>query len=392
MGSEMAQLFAEKGLAVSVFDVATSNVDQLEHNLDTTDKVSDDVRQHIHLFKDYAAFVESLGGKDARKLYLLSIRHGSAADEVIQSLKEADALTKGDVILDGGNEWYRSTERRQSELAKLGVQYVGLGVSSVLALLTFTSSVYNVLISFSKVSGGYQSARRGPSFSPGGDEDTIKQLLPLLEACAARDPDSSDNTPCVAYIGPAGSGHYVKMAHNGIEQGMLGVLAESWEMMFKCLHMKLENIAEQYESWTVDANSELVRHFISDVFNLLCCMGADEHHRLSLYSATHISSRSPSLSADSPILPATHPTCSTASKIKSSKTPTGPRAPASGRSPRPRSGTSPRPPSPRPISYVWPLRIAQSGSKSTVSSVTTSEERRNNPSRRRRDRKRRTRR
>jgi 6-phosphogluconate dehydrogenase len=130
MGSEMAQLFAEKGLAVSVFDVATSNVDQLEHNLDTTDKVSDDVRQRIHLFKEYAAFVESLGGKDARKLYLLSIRHGSAADEVIQSLKEADALTKGDVILDGGNEWYRSTERRQSELAKLGVHYVGLGVSS----------------------------------------------------------------------------------------------------------------------------------------------------------------------------------------------------------------------------------------------------------------------
>jgi 6-phosphogluconate dehydrogenase len=107
-----------------------------------------------------------------------------------------------------------------------------------------------------QVSGGYQAARRGPSLSPGGDEQTIKELMPLLEAFAVKDEDSG--RPCVTFIGPGGAGHYVKMVHNGIEQGMMGAMAESWELMFKCLHMKLEDIAGVYESWSGQANSELV--------------------------------------------------------------------------------------------------------------------------------------
>jgi 6-phosphogluconate dehydrogenase len=71
--------------------------------------------------------------------------------------------------------------------------------------------------------------------------------------------DAVTGRPCVEYIGPKGAGHYVKMVHNGIEQGMLGALAETWELMFKCLHMKLEDIADVYEGWTGDAQSQLVR-------------------------------------------------------------------------------------------------------------------------------------
>jgi hypothetical protein len=140
MGSEMAQLFAEKGLVVSVFDVASANIDALMNNLQTTDKVTPDVHERIHSFKDYKTFVDSLGGKDTKKLFLLSIKHGSPADEVIKSLKEW--LSSGDVILDGGNEWYRSTERRQEELIKLGVQYVGMGVRNVhVQMQTITLSI-----------------------------------------------------------------------------------------------------------------------------------------------------------------------------------------------------------------------------------------------------------
>jgi 6-phosphogluconate dehydrogenase len=80
--------------------------------------------------------------------------------------------------------------------------------------------------------------------------------MPLLEAFAVKDEDSG--RPCVTFIGPRGAGHYVKMAHNGIEQGMMGALAESWELMFKCLHMKLNDIADVYEAWTGGVNSELV--------------------------------------------------------------------------------------------------------------------------------------
>jgi 6-phosphogluconate dehydrogenase len=126
MGSEMAQLFAEKGLTVSVFDVAGDNVDALMKRVESAETVSADVGKRIGGHKDYAEFIKSLGGKDTKKLFLLSIKHGSPADEVIDSLREW--FRDGDVILDGGNEFYRSTERRQKDLAKHGVQYIGLGV------------------------------------------------------------------------------------------------------------------------------------------------------------------------------------------------------------------------------------------------------------------------
>jgi 6-phosphogluconate dehydrogenase len=72
--------------------------------------------------------------------------------------------------------------------------------------------------------------------------------MPLLEAFAIDDPQTGQ--PCVANIGPGGAGHYVKMVHNGIEHGMQSALAEAWEMLFKCQHMKLERIADIFESWT----------------------------------------------------------------------------------------------------------------------------------------------
>jgi 6-phosphogluconate dehydrogenase len=127
MGSEMAQLFAEKGLHVSAFDVASGNIDNLVKNISSPDSIAPDIRQRIQTFKDYGEFVSSLGGKENPKLFLLSIKHGNPADEVLRSLEPW--LCEGDVILDGGNEWYQNTERRQKELGKRGVQYIGMGVS-----------------------------------------------------------------------------------------------------------------------------------------------------------------------------------------------------------------------------------------------------------------------
>lgn len=139
-------------------------------------------------------FTKSLDNSDATsrhpKLFIFSITHGAPADSVIEKIRHT--LRKGDILLDGGNEHYRFTERRQDDLGKHGVHWVGCGVS-----------------------GGYQSARRGPSMSPGGDEKAIKQILPLLRKFAAK--DHRDGHPCVEYMGPRGSGHYIKMVHNGIE-------------------------------------------------------------------------------------------------------------------------------------------------------------------------------
>lgn len=134
---------------------------------------------------------------------MFSITHGNPADSVLEKIQ--DELEDGDIVMDGGNEHYRNTERRQKQLESKGVKWIGMGVS-----------------------GGYQSARRGPSLSPGGDREAVELALPLLEQYAAR--DAKTGNPCVDYIGPRGAGHYVKMVHNGIEQGMLSTICEACEL------------------------------------------------------------------------------------------------------------------------------------------------------------------
>lgn len=231
MGSGMAMLFAEHDLAVSLYDVKPASIDALPAILaDPHSGLEPALRSRLSGYKDLPAFMDSLGGKDADKLLVFSIPHGSAADTVLDQI--APFLTEGDVILDGGNEWYENAARRQDALRPQGVAYLSMGVS-----------------------GGYQAARRGPSISPSGDPAAVECVLPLLERVAAKDKKSGE--PCVANVGPGASGHYVKMVHNGIEQGVLGIVCETWEMLYKCLHTDLDAIAGIYEGWV--AEGELVR-------------------------------------------------------------------------------------------------------------------------------------
>lgn len=229
MGSEMVQLFAEAGLRVAIFDANGSNVDKAVEYAHKNPKIKDMVEG----FKDYGKLMANMPSPGHR-LFLFSITHGDPADEVLDQLRPH--LAKGDIILDGGNEWYLNSEQRMRELTrKQNVDYIGLGVS-----------------------GGYQSARRGPSLSPGGDPDALKRVMPLLERVAAKD---ADGNPCVAAIGPGGSGHYVKMVHNGIEQGMMGVMAEAWGLFRFNAGMELDDIGEIFERW--NASGELVCRYSS---------------------------------------------------------------------------------------------------------------------------------
>ena len=132
-------------------------------------------------------------------------------------------LEKGDIILDAANEHYKNTQRRQGKCSTRGIRYIGMGVS-----------------------GGYQAARNGPSMCPGGDEHSLDMILPLLEKVAAKD---GNGKPAVAKAGMGGSGHYVKMLHNGIEHGMICALAEAWQIMQKGLGMSLDEIADTFEEW-----------------------------------------------------------------------------------------------------------------------------------------------
>ncbi|KAI8969467.1 6-phosphogluconate dehydrogenase decarboxylating [Trametes punicea] len=224
MGKGMAMLFAENGLDVSLYDIKDENIDDLQPVLQSG--LAPELHKKVAGFKDLTQFMNSLGGKDADKLLVFSIPHGSAADNIIGQMR--DFLSSGDIILDGGNEHYENARRRQDELQSQGISYLSMGVS-----------------------GGYQSARRGPSISPSGDPAALERVMPLLRRFAAKDPKTG--TPCVANLGPGPCGHYVKMVHNGIEQGILGIVNETWSI---------------YKKW--EDEGELRRNFLFGIGTDIC--------------------------------------------------------------------------------------------------------------------------
>ena len=213
MGSRMSLLFAEHGLSVHFYDPSSANVLSLQQQARDA-KLESKLTHH----RDYESLCRSLRSP---KVFLFSTPHGSVADKTIDSLEPF--LAKGDLIMDAGNERWTETERRQARLEKEGIHYIGMGVS-----------------------GGYQSARRGPSISPGGSKAALDLAFPFLEMIAAKD---KDGTPCVAKLGPRGCGHYVKMIHNGIEHGMMTALAEVWALMAQGMGLTFAAIADIFDSW-----------------------------------------------------------------------------------------------------------------------------------------------
>ncbi|KAJ5244875.1 hypothetical protein N7489_004971 [Penicillium chrysogenum] len=229
MGTQMAIAFSEMGLKVSVWDVNEQNVDELQ-DWSRNNKTQGGITG----FHDINEFVRSLE-KQERKLFLFSISHGDPAESVLGMIKSN--LKDGDIVLDGGNEDFRRTQKRQEECKEIGVHWIGMGVS-----------------------GGYQAARRGPSLSPGGDSKALETVMPLLELYAAKDPKGN---PCVARIGPGGSGHYVKMVHNGIEGGMLSTLAEAWSFLHYGMELDYGAIAAIFNQW--NDNGELRGTYLLDI-------------------------------------------------------------------------------------------------------------------------------
>jgi 6-phosphogluconate dehydrogenase len=171
-----------------------------------------------------------------RKIILL-VKAGSPVDWTIDLIRPY--LEPGDIIIDGGNSHFKETERRQKELMSSGVFMIGSGVS-----------------------GGEKGALLGPSLMPGGDRQAYEQIRPIWEAIAAKVPDG----PCVTYIGPGGSGHFVKMVHNGIEYGDKELIDEAYDVMRKGFGMAADQLAEVFEEWN---QSELESYLIEITAKIL---------------------------------------------------------------------------------------------------------------------------
>ena len=131
-------------------------------------------------------------------------------------------LEKGDLIIDGGNEWFPNTLRRGKALAEKGILFMGMGVS-----------------------GGEEGARNGPSLMPGGPREAYERVQPILEAIAAK----TDSGACVTYVGELGSGNYVKMVHNGIEYGDMQLIAEAYDILKTVGGLSNEELHEVFTQW-----------------------------------------------------------------------------------------------------------------------------------------------
>jgi len=151
---------------------------------------------------------------------LMMVKAGAPVDAVIAEL--LPYLQPGDILIDGGNSFFQDTERRSKELAAKGINFVGMGVS-----------------------GGEEGALWGPSLMPGGQKVAYDHLEPMLTAIAAK----TEAGPCVTYIGPGGSGHYVKMVHNGIEYGDMQLIAETYDIMRRALKMGADEMAQVFGEW-----------------------------------------------------------------------------------------------------------------------------------------------
>jgi len=166
---------------------------------------------------DPATFVGLL--KTPRAIMLM-VPAGDPVDETIATL--LPFLGKGDIIVDGGNSYFPDTDRRFLELEAKGIHFFGMGVS-----------------------GGENGARFGPSMMPGGDKKAYERLRPIFEAVSAK----VNGEPCVTYLGNGSAGNYVKMVHNGIEYGIMQLIAETYDILKKGFKLGDAAVQEVFSNW-----------------------------------------------------------------------------------------------------------------------------------------------
>jgi len=209
MGQNLALNMAEKGWGVSVFNRTASKVsDFIEGPAKGT---------KIQGYSDLASFYKSL--KRPRRAILM-VKAGAPVDELIaQSLPY---LEPGDILIDGGNSFFRDTERRVAMLKEKGILFLGVGIS-----------------------GGEEGARHGPSIMPGGRSEAWPVVKDILQSISARVNDE----PCCQWVGEGGAGHFVKMVHNGIEYADMQIVAESYDLMRRGFGCGARDLFHTFTRW-----------------------------------------------------------------------------------------------------------------------------------------------
>ncbi|WP_118985322.1 NADP-dependent phosphogluconate dehydrogenase [Photorhabdus sp. CRCIA-P01] len=226
MGRNLALNIESRGYSVSIFNRSSDKTDEV---------IAENPGKKLVPSYTVEEFVDSL---EKPRRILLMVKAGEATDKTIASL--TPHLDKGDILIDGGNTYFQDTIRRNRELSAQGFNFIGTGVS-----------------------GGEEGALKGPSIMPGGQKEAYELVAPILQEIAAK----AEGEPCVAYIGPDGAGHYVKMVHNGIEYGDMQLIAEAYSLLKNALNLSNEELSEIFTDWNNGELSSYLIEITADIFH-----------------------------------------------------------------------------------------------------------------------------
>ncbi|MBY7142256.1 NADP-dependent phosphogluconate dehydrogenase [Virgibacillus sp. NKC19-3] len=226
MGKNLALNIESRGYSVSVFNRSSEKTEAF---------LEDEAKgKNFVGATSVEEFVHSL--EKPRKI-LLMVKAGPATDATIESLQPY--LEKGDILIDGGNTLFEDTIRRNKELEKTGIHFIGTGVS-----------------------GGEEGALNGPSIMPGGQKEAYDLVAPIFEAISAK----VDGDPCTTYIGPNGAGHFVKMVHNGIEYGDMQLISEAYYILKHVLGLDTQELHEVFSEWNKGELDSYLIEITADIF------------------------------------------------------------------------------------------------------------------------------
>ncbi|PFH83614.1 NADP-dependent phosphogluconate dehydrogenase [Bacillus sp. AFS088145] len=225
MGKNLALNIESRGFSISVYN---RSVEKTEEFLKEAEG-----KNVVGTFS-IEEFVNSL--ETPRKI-LIMVKAGAPTDSTIEML--LPHLDQGDILIDGGNTYYKDTQRRNKMLSDSGIHFIGTGVS-----------------------GGEEGALKGPSIMPGGQKEAFELVKPIFEAIAAK----VNNEPCTTYIGPNGAGHYVKMVHNGIEYGDMQLISEAYFLLKNVLGLTADELHHVFSDWNKGELDSYLIEITADIF------------------------------------------------------------------------------------------------------------------------------
>lgn len=225
MGKNLALNIESRGYTVAIYNRTNARTEKV---------VADHPDKQLVPSYNLSDFVKSL---EKPRRIIMMVKAGKPTDAVIDQL--LPLLDAGDVLIDGGNTFFEDTIARNQRLDQSGINFIGMGVS-----------------------GGELGALKGPSIMPGGQKEAYDLVAPILQQIAAR---TDDGQPCVAYMGPNGAGHYVKMVHNGIEYGDMELIAESYNLLRHVGQYSMPQLAQTFKEWNAGELSSYLVEITADI-------------------------------------------------------------------------------------------------------------------------------